>query len=89
MDSASDLAAILADLPQIKADIAFARALRQLTIITVTGEIHLQLAPGSQNVTVDLRALSASGATPANQIPSPVGHAGAALLTNGTTLSWG
>jgi S-adenosylhomocysteine hydrolase len=88
MDAAEDLEAIMADLPQIKADIAFARALRQLTIITVTGEIHLQLAPNAQNVVIDLRSLSASGQLASTQIPSTTGHAGSALLTDGNTVFW-
>lgn len=83
-----DLAELLADLPQIKADIAFVRAMRQLTIITVSGEIHIQLAQNTENVVIDLRSITASGETPPNQLPAQSGHAGAALITDGSTVSW-
>lgn len=88
MNSGDILAEIIADLPQIRADIAFARAMRQLTVITTTGEIHLQFSPGSGNAVVDLRALSPSSVTPPTQLPSQTGNAGKALITDGATTSW-
>ena len=88
MDAPEDLAGIIADLPQILEDIAFARALRQLTIITTTGPIRVQFSPSSENVVVDLRSLTATGATPPSQLPSQTGHAGALLTTDGSTVAW-
>lgn len=79
---------LLANLDELQRDIAFARALRRTRFITRGGEISFQSAPGADNVSLDLRSLSASGAAAAGDIPDVTGHPRAVLTTNGGTTSW-
>lgn len=88
MDIGADLLPILGDLPRIRSDIEFARALRQLTIITVSGEIRPQLSPGAKNIIIDLRALTANGEVPTGGLPSQTGNSGKFLSTDGATAAW-
>lgn len=88
MNTPADFAEILLQLEQLREDIAFVRALRRLKVITTDAEIPLQFALGGENAIIDLRALSANGATRTAQIPDPTGHAGEVLTTDGETASW-
>lgn len=80
---------LVAQLPEIRRDIAFARSLRQLRVLLPGGaEAVVQFSLDSVNAVLDLRTLSASGATPDGQLPSPTGHTGAALITDGASVTW-
>src|SRR5687768_9175253 len=76
------------DWAQLRADIAFARQLRRLKVITTAGESPLQYSLGARNVVLDLRALTPTGAATVDQLPDPAGHAGEFLSTDGSTLIW-
>ncbi len=88
MTVGDELAAILADLPRIKQDIAFARALRNLKVITTAGEWPIQFSPDGENAVIDLRSITSTGATPPSTLPSQTGEAGGVLTTDGATTSW-
>jgi len=83
-----EFAAILADLPRIREDIAFARALRNLKVITSAGEWPIQFSPESENAVIDLRSITSTGATPPSDLPPQAGEAGGVLTTDGATTSW-
>jgi hypothetical protein len=89
MPDAPDTAAqLVTEFDQLKEDIAFIRALKQLRIVTSAGDITLRFDPATGNISLDLRALTPSATTPATVLPSQTGHAGQKLTTDGSTLSW-
>lgn len=55
-----DLAELVTQLEDLKADLAFVRALRRLSFVTTAGPIPLQYNPGTDNCVVDLRTLTVS-----------------------------
>jgi hypothetical protein len=91
MDAPREFADVLKEWEQVRADIAFLRAFRNLEVITGTtaGKIGIQYQPGSENAVLDLRSLTPTGAPPNDGLPDQAGNAGKALLTDGTSLSWG
>lgn len=88
MDAPANFAELLAQMDQIREDIAFIRAMRRLTVITADANIVIEFSPTGENAMLDLRALTPTGATPPGQIPDPTGHSGAVLTTDGSTTSW-
>lgn len=73
---------------RIREDIAFARALRNMEVVTTSGSIQIQFERGSRNAILDLRKLTASGQPDNNQLPSQAGNGGLVLGTDGTSLSF-
>ena len=84
----SDLAELLADLPQIREDIAFVRAVRRLEIVTSIGTKVIQFSRDGENSVIDLRDITPTGTTSPSQLPDQTGHAGAVLTTDGATTAW-
>ncbi len=79
---------LLANPALISEALDFVRAMRDLKVATANGDIALQWQPGANNAFLDLRSLTASGATPPGSIPSQTGNAGLVLGTDGATASW-
>lgn len=77
-----------AEFARLREDIAFARALRKLRVISPSGEIPIYYQPGALNALLDLRSLTPTGAPPALQLPDAAGYTDAYLTTDGATLSW-
>lgn len=84
----NNLGELFAEFQKIREDIAFARALRQLTVATINGDVRFQLGRNADNVLLDLRSLGANAATPPTGLPSQTGNAGQILTTDGATASW-
>lgn len=85
---ASDLPAVLDDLPQILEDIAWVRALRRLLIVTTAGIKTIQFSIDGENAIIDLRDITPTGTTAPTEIPSQTGNSGKVLTTDGSTTSW-
>jgi hypothetical protein len=85
---ANELSELLADLPQIKEDIAFVRAIRRLLIVTTAGTKTILFSDKGDNAVIDLRDVTPTGQTVPTQLPDTTGHAGSVLTTDGSTTSW-
>ncbi len=88
MNSPADFPSAIREWDEIRENIAFLRALRNATVSSANGPLVFQYNPGSSNVLLDLRALTASGAVPTGGLPSQTGNAGKVLGTDGATASW-
>lgn len=88
MNAPPDLAALFAEYDALKHDIAFVRALRNLTVATPNGDVRLQLGKNADNVLLDLRSLGANAVTPPTGLPDQTGNAGKILTTDGAVGSW-
>lgn len=74
--------------PEEVADaLAFLAALKNLRAVTDQGEFPLQLARGSSNCVLDLRALTATGVPVSSSLPS-AGADGSVLISTGTSVEW-
>lgn len=59
MDAPDTFAALLAEWPQIKEDIAFVRQMKNLEVITDGGKTAIKKSPEADNAVVDLRSFPA------------------------------